>query len=415
MMKIRSQKSKGRNMAPRLKISGTSLAMLANLRLTGLKTCFYLCALFAIVALDYSISFAEPQRSIKIGVIGPETGEDAETGLMTLAGVELAAKELNDAGGIDGINIEVINYDNKSNPQVTQAAVHKMINEKVIAIIASPTGWSTFAPTWMANEARVIFMSAGSKRHIARSGAFIFRNSLADETATEEIIKYATEKLGYKNYAIITSMRDDETSLSIGGLYRKAVMNKGGKVVSETHIFMDLTMEEAISQLKKDAKAKIDAVIFAGDDVVALDILKELRKQGIKSPLIGGDILYTEEFLKNGKELAVGTLIYSGFFSEAKDNKVERFVSEYKKKTGKKPESFAADAYDSLMLIAEAVKTAKSSDPSKVRDALVQTKNFNGITGKITIGASREAVKKPFTLQVVRDENGIVFKQVDVK
>ncbi|MBI5893928.1 MAG: ABC transporter substrate-binding protein, partial [Deltaproteobacteria bacterium] len=259
------------------------------------------------------------------------------------------------------------------------------------------------------------FMSAGSKRHIARSGQFIFRNSLADETATEEIIKYAIEKLGYKNYAIVTSMKDDETSLSIGGLYRKAVMNKGGKVVSETHIFMDKTMEEAISQLKKDAKTKIDAVIFAGDDVVAIDILKELRKQGIKSPLIGGDILYTEEFVKNGKELAVGTIVYSNFFSEAKDNKVERFVSEYKKKTGKKPGAFAADAYDSLMLIAEAIKTAKSLDPSKVRDALVQINGFNGVTGKITIGALREAVKKPFILQVVQDEKGVAFKHIDVQ
>ncbi|MBI5892839.1 MAG: ABC transporter substrate-binding protein, partial [Deltaproteobacteria bacterium] len=248
------------------------------------------CFLFLLLISHFSFlippSLAETPQTIKVGVIGTETGEDAETGLITLAGAELAAKELNDASGIDGMNIEIIHYDNKSNAQITQAAVQKMINERVVAIIASPTGWSTFAPTWMANEARVIFMSAGSKRHIARSGQFIFRNSLADETATEEIIKYAADKLGYKNYAIITSMRDDETSLSIGGLYRKAVMNKGGKVVSETHIFMDKTMEEAISQLKKDAKTKIDAVIFAGDDVVALDILKELRKQGIKSHLV---------------------------------------------------------------------------------------------------------------------------------
>lgn len=273
-------------------------------------TVFFIAVFFIFQPLAFSL-----QPSIKIGVIGPETGEDAETGLITLAGVELAAKELNEAGGIDGIKIEIIHYDNKSNPQITQAAVQKMINERVIAIIASPTGWSTFAPVWMANEAKVIFMSAGSKRHIARSGPFIFRNTLADETATEETIKYTSEKLGYKNYAVITSMRDDETSLTIGGLYKKAVMDRGGKVVSETHIFMDATMEEAVAQLKKDAKDKIDAVIFAGDDVAAIDILKELRKQGVKAPLIGGDILYTDEFLKNGKELTLGTILYTGFFS----------------------------------------------------------------------------------------------------
>ncbi len=67
------------------------------------------------------------------------------------------------------------------------------------------------------------------------------------------------------------------------------------------------------------------------------------------------------------------------------------------------------------MLIAEAIKTAKSSEPSKVRNALIRINDFDGITGKITMGASREAVKKPFTLQVVKEEKGIAFKQIDVQ
>ena len=87
---------------------------------------------------------------------------------------------------------------------MTQVAVQHLIKEEVIAMIAAPTGWSTFGPVWLANAAKVIFMSAGSKRHIGRSGPYIFRNSLSDDIGTEETIKYALEKLKYKNYAIIT-------------------------------------------------------------------------------------------------------------------------------------------------------------------------------------------------------------------
>lgn len=362
--------------------------------------------------LTASISFAEEPKHIKIGVVGPETGDEAETGLMTLAGVELAAKQFNDAGGIDGKNIEIVHYDNKSNPQLTQGVFQQLIKEHVVAIIASPTGWSTFGPVWLANASKVILLSAGSKRHIGRSGPFVFRNSLPDETATEETIKYAMDKLKYKNYAIVTSMRDDETSLQIGGLFRGALIKEGGRIVGETHVMMGATTEEAISQLKKDAKEPVDAVIFAGDDMAAVEVLGELRKQGIKAPLIGGDILYTNEFLENGGDLVVGTILYAGFFPEDKSPIVSKFVSEYKKKTGKEPRILAADAYDSFMLIAEAIKQAGSAEPNKVKDALSKI-NMQGATGKITMDANGEAIKRAYIFQIIKKGGKAVFELID--
>ncbi|MBI5328523.1 MAG: ABC transporter substrate-binding protein [Deltaproteobacteria bacterium] len=360
------------------------------------------------------ISFAGEPKPLRVGVVGPETGDDAETGLMTLVGVELAAKVFNDAGGIGGKKIEIIHYDNQSNSQLTQGVVQKLIKEHVIAIITSPTGWSTFGPVWLANASKVILMSAGSKRHIGRSGPFIFRNGLPDEIGTEETIKYAMDKLKYKNYAIITSMRDDETSLQIGGLFRGAIIKKGGKIVSETHVMMGATIEEAISQLKKDAKEPIDAVIFAGDDAAAIDVLNEMRKQGIKAPVIGGDILYTDEFLKNGGELAVGTILYAGFFPDDKLPVVSKFVSEYRRKTGKDPGIVSANAYDSFMLIAEAVKQAKSTDPVIVKESLAKI-NMQGVTGNITMDAHREAVRQPFLIRVVKRGGGVEFKLLETK
>ncbi|MBI3752686.1 MAG: ABC transporter substrate-binding protein [Deltaproteobacteria bacterium] len=360
------------------------------------------------------ISFAEEPKLLKIGVVGPETGEDAETGLMTLAGVELAAERFNEAGGVNGKKIEIVHYDNKSSSPLTQAAVQKLIKEHVIAIITSPTGWSTFGPVWLANASRIILMSAGSKRHIGRSGPFIFRNSLPDEIGTEESIQYAMEKLKYKNYAVITSMRDDETSLQIGGLFRGAIIKKGGKIVSETYVMMGVSIEEAIAQLKKDAREPIDAVIFAGDDDAAIEVLKELRRQGIKAPMIGGDILYTDKFLKNGGELVDGTLLYSGFFPGDKSPMVTKFVSGYNKKTGKEPEIVAANAYDSFMLVAEAIKQARSADPSRVRESLAKI-NMQGVTGKITMDANGETIKKPYILRAVKKSGKAVFELTEGK
>ena len=359
-------------------------------------------------------SYAENPRALKIGIIGPETGEDAEIGLTILAGVELAVKEFNNAGGIDGKKIEIVHVDNKSDSRLTQIAVQQLIKEQVIAMIAAPTGWSTFGPVWLANAAKVIFMSAGSKRHIGRSGPYIFRNSLSDDIGTEETIKYALEKLKYKNYAIITSMRDDETSLQIGGLFRGAIMKYNGNIVGETHIFMGVTHEEAIAQLKKDAKEKIDAIIFAGDDAAAIEVLKELRTQGINAPLIGGDILYTDQFLKDGGEIVAGTMLYAGFFPEDKSPLVSRFVSEYKKKTGKEPGLYPAIAYDSFMLIAEAIKQDKTPEErSMVMEALAGMKDMEGVTGKTSMDKDGEAIKRPYILRAVKKGGAVKFELVE--
>lgn len=364
---------------------------------------------YCLLPVACHVSSAEEPALFKIGLIGPETGEDADTGLMTLAGVELAARHFNEAGGVNGRKIELIHYDNKSNPQLTQGIVQNLIKENVIAIITSPTGWSTFGPVWIANASKVILMSAGSKRHIGRSGPFIFRNALPDEIGTDETIKYAIEKLKYKNYAIVTSMRDDETSLQIGGLYRGAIVKRGGKITSETHVMMGATIEEAILQLKKDAKELIDAVIFAGDDAAAVEALKEIRKQGIKAPIIGGDILYTDEFLKTGGELVEGTLIYAGFFPQDKSQMVSKFVSDYKKNTGKEPGIVSANAYDSFMLVAEAIKQAQSADTSKVRDFLTKI-NMQGVTGRISMDTRNETIKKPYILRAAKKDGKTVFE-----
>ncbi|MBI5286967.1 MAG: ABC transporter substrate-binding protein [Deltaproteobacteria bacterium] len=356
--------------------------------------------------------WAGPPDVLKVGVIGPETGEEAELGLMTLDGVELAVQDINSKGGINGRKVEVIHYDTRGSGVTAQNAIAKLIREKIIAIIASPSGWSTFAPVWMVNESRTIFISAGSRRHIGRSGPYIFRVSLPDEVATQDTIKYCVEKLGFKRFAIITSMMDDEYSLSLGGLYRRAVMNKGGQIVAEAHLFLDETINEAISRMKKEAKGPIDAIIFTGDDGSALTVLKEARKQGLKAPLIGGEELYREEFLKGG-EMVDGSILYSSFASEDTSPQAIKFIQSYKKKRGKNPTGLVALGYDSFMLVAKAAQIAGSFEPPKVRDALARIKAFQGITGKIDIGPDGETIIHPLILRVEKKGMGYGFSLVN--
>lgn len=108
-------------------------------------------------------------------------------------------------------------------------------------------------------------MSAGSRRHIEKSGPYIFRNALPEEIATDETIKYCIEKLKYKRYAIITSMRDEESTMNAVSLYMRAIQKHKGEVVSQAYVHFDLSTKEAIAKLKKESGANIDAVVFTGN------------------------------------------------------------------------------------------------------------------------------------------------------
>lgn len=375
-----------------------------------------LCIILLTVHCSLSTVFtgcatAWAEETLKVGVIGPETGEEASLGLMTLAGVELAVKDVNDKGGIKGKKVEVIHLDIKGSGIAIQDAIARLIKEKVIAIIASPTGWSTFAPVWMVNEYRTIFVSAGSKRHIGRSGPYIFRMSLPDEIATEDTIMYCVRRLGYKRFALVQSMMDDEYSLALAGLYKRAVINKGGVVVSEVHIFQDANLKDVISTVKTEAKGPIDAIIFTGDAGSAIALLREARRQGLKAPLIGGEKLYRDEFLKAGK-MVDGSILYSSFAMEDTSPRTVRFIESYKRKMGKSPTDLVALGYDSFMLVAKAIEDACTLDRVKIRDALTRVKDFQGVTGRSSIGTDGEAIKHPFILQVGKKGKGYGFSLV---
>ncbi len=361
---------------------------------------------------SYTFAAKPYKKNLKIGVIGPMTGEQSALGKPIAEGAKLAAEDFNKAGGIDGKKIDVIVKDNAAGLDATKAALDEFILARVAAIIASPAGWSTFAPVNAANRSWTILMSVGTKRNIERSGNFIFRNTLSDEIATDAQIKYCSEKLGYKRYAIITSMVDDESALSAVGFYKKALQKHGGKIVSEAFANFDVALKESIADIKKDSGGKLDAVLFAGDAKNGADVLKEMRRQGIKAPLVGGEKLFTRKFLKRAGNRALGSVLYTSFTARFKGKETQAFVKKYRKKNKRYPTPLAAYGYDSFMLVAEAIKRSGTTEPKKVVDALWDTKNHPGVAGSVSMKETGATINVPFLLKVVKGKKGPRFTLV---
>ncbi len=128
----------------------------------------------------------EKERALIVGVIGPETGAEAKYGLAVLEGIVMAADRFNARGGLRGEKIEVIHHDNSGGSGQALDIASALVEKNVVAIFSAPTGWSTFAPTHLANESQTVFISIGTRRKISRSGDYIFHFSLPDDIAIDE-------------------------------------------------------------------------------------------------------------------------------------------------------------------------------------------------------------------------------------
>lgn len=347
----------------------------------------------------------EKERELKIGVIAPKTGEEAGIGRMTFEGIELAAEEFNSAGGINGKPLEVVALDEAGSAEAAKAALNSLVEQNVAAIIGGPTGWSTFAPVYISSESRTVFVSAGTRRHIGTSGPFSFRVSLPIESASDELLQHAVAE-GKKSFFLLTVMEDE--ALNVASALRRSADKAGAAVGGEGTVFSETDIPDAVSALK-DSRA--DAVLYAGPPQVAASFLKQARKAGVSAALYGGEELYDVEFLKAG-EAANGAVIYAGFFAGDSGPVTGAFVKNYRKRYGHDPTRLSAEAYDSYMLLAHAIKSAGSTRPGELRQAMMSVSGFKGVTGTMAMGKERESVRSPYILKVEKKSGKYAFSAV---
>jgi len=353
--------------------------------------------------------------TLKIGFLGALTGDVAMFGKPTLEGMTLASEELNAAGGVLGKKIEIVEADNRGDKQEGASVTQKLISrDNVIAIVGDPTTGITKVAAPLAQKARIVLLSAGATGPgVVENGDFIFRDTLLDSVAIPACIDFFATDLGYKKVAVITSDNNDY-SVGLSQTFLAAAKNKGILIVSD----------EKVKDGDKDFSAQItnikakhpDVIFFSGYYTEGALIMKEARKQGLKAKMFGGDGLFSPKFVELGGAAVEGTMTALGFSPEQATPVTATFVAAYKKKfNGAEPGLFAAQGYDAVMLLADSMKRANSLDPKLFKNALAQTKNFEGVSGTISMQANREPLKSPLALLEVKGGKFTLKAKVTVK
>lgn len=353
--------------------------------------------------------------TVKIGFLGALTGDVAMFGKPTLDGMKMAAEEVNAAGGVNGKKIEIVEADNRGDKQEGASVTQKLISrDGVVAIVGDPTTGITKVAAPIAQKAQVVLLSAGATGPgVVENGDFIFRNTLLDSVAIPACIDFFAKDMGYKKVAVITSDNNDY-SVGLSQTFRDAAKTKGIEIVADEKVKDgDKDFSAQITNIK--AK-KPDVIFFSGYYTEGALIMKEARKQGLKANMFGGDGLFSPKLIELGGDAVEGTMAALGFSPEQASPVTAKFVEAYKAKfNGAEPGLFDAQGYDGVMMLVDAMKRANSADPKVFKTALAQTKNYEGVSGTITIRDNREPIKTPLALLAVKGGKFALKAKVPVK
>ena len=336
---------------------------------------------------------------IRIGEYGAMTGDIATFGQTTHDGVQMAIDEANEAGGLKGKKIVLSMEDDQSKPEQAALVVEKLITrndvQAVIGEVASSNSLAA-APTAQRHKIPMISPSSTNPK-VTAQGDYIFRVCFIDPFQGHVMAKFARETLKAKTAVILRDQKSDY-SIGLADVFSHEFEAMGGKVLDDkAYVAGDVDFK---AQLTSFRDRKPDVFFVPGYYTEVGLIAKQARQLGLKQALLGGDGWESPELIKIGGEALNGCYFSNHSAPDSKEPVVQDFVKKFEARYKKEPGALTMLGYDAAKLTLDAMGRAKSSSSADLRDALAATKDYQGVTGKISIDSNRNAVKSAVVLKI---------------
>lgn len=337
--------------------------------------------------------------TIKIGEYACLTGQTASFGTASHNGALLVIDDVNANGGVLGKKIKLITEDDQSKPGEAATAVRKLISrDKVSALIGEIASSRSLEAGPIAQQNKIPMVSPGSTNpNVTRIGDYIFRVCFIDEFQGAVMAKFCLNSLHKTRVAILKDVRQD---YSVGfAEYFKLPFTKGGGTI---------VVEQSYSSGDQDFKAQLTSIRAANPDAIFVPgyynevglIARQARELGINVPLLGGDGWDSPTLAQIGGAAMNGNFFSNHFSVDDQTPVVQDFVKKFRARFSKDPDAMAALGFDAAKVLLDAITRAGGTDAAKLRDALASTKNFEGVTGAITINEQRNATKAAKVLTI---------------
>ena len=369
----------------------------------------FLASAAAILSLPFAPAPRASAQDIPVGEYASLTGSEATFGINSDNGVQLAAEEINNAGGVLGRKVKLVVEDDQSKPGQSSNAVSKLINsDKVVAVIGEIASSRSLEAAKPCQDAHIPMVSPGSTNPtVTEKGDYIFRVCFIDPFQGTVMAKFALDTLHAKKVAILSDVTSDY-SKGLSQYFTEYYKGHGGQVVIERSYSGGGKDKDFRAQLTAIKAAQPDAIFVPGYYTEAGLIGKQARILGLKVPLLGGDGWDSPKLAEIAGSSLDGCYFSTHFSPADKNPKVQDFVKKYTAKYKAAPDGMAPLGYDAMMILADAIKKAGTTEGDKVRDALASVKDYDAVTGKISIDEKRNATKSAVVLEVEGKENKFV-------
>lgn len=372
-----------------------------------LATVFLVIAILATSCAEGSQGGAN--APIKIGVLYNVTGGQASLDVPSYNGAKLAAKEINAAGGVMGRQIQIVFYDGKSDATVIGNAATQLVEtDKVVAMMGFSDSDMTLAAAPIAAKAGIVFVTSGatSPKLPDQVPDYLFLACFGDNVQAAAGAEFAFNTAKFKSVYLLTDQGTEYTKL-LSKYFKERYTELGGQVLLEDSYQMgDKDFSAQITKLK-GASTQPDFLYIAAQPDDIGTIVKQFRDSGIDKAIMGGDGYDTPLLVQIPGKGATNVYFttHSLMDKDLGTDPVKKFIAAYTAEYNTPPENaFAALGYDTMKLIADAIGRAKSTDPKAIRDALAATKDFPGITGKLSYPAGSRVPQKGVTIILVKDQ-----------
>jgi branched-chain amino acid transport system substrate-binding protein len=314
-------------------------------------------------------------------------------------GVQLAVEEVNSGGGVLGRQLRIVSADDGGSASGgLSAAARFAADPETVAVIGHRGSSVSMAAAAVYESAGIVMLSPGSTApKLTASGyRYVFRMIPSDSRISERLARYAASE-GYRKVAILYT--DDEYGRGLANAFEDRGKELGIETVDRLNGYTD---SGDLARLVREWKMLgCDAVFVAQVMPQAGVTVADLRRAGSDLPIIGGDGLDSPQLAQAEGHVAEGTVVASIFDPTEDRTEVSAFIRKYKAKYGEEPGKWAAQGYDAVNLLVQAIRTAGSAQPSAIADALRGIRDWTGVTGSHSFDDSGDVTNKPIVLKKV--------------
>jgi branched-chain amino acid transport system substrate-binding protein len=374
-------------------------------------------SLFALAATGSGCSKGSggaPANEWRVGAYLSLSGAQTQFGVDTREGIELAVDEVNKAGGIKGKPVKVLYEDDKSNPNETTNKVQQLIDrDKVVALLGEVASERSRVGGTVANKKKIPMVSPSSTNpEITQIGPFVFRVCFTDDVQGRMAARFVSEKLGKKKVGVMYAA-DDLYSSGLASEFKGEAKKLGMEVVVEKSF---PKTETNFTTYLNDLKSANAEIIYAPIYYNAMvPVARQAKAAGIPGTMfVGGDGWHSDSLVNDAGEEMEGAYLTDHFTSDVPWPSAKAFVQSYTQRFKRDPSSLAAQGYDAAKLLFDAMARAKGDTPEAIREAIAETKGFQGATGTINIDKDRNA-DKPIVVAQIKGKKFAYFDTVSQK